>query len=159
MPSVHAPRPPAPLVLRASRRKRFGLLLLFLVFVGTGFWMLGDDGRGWFVIVFFGVGAVVAVVELVWPGRLELTPTEMRSIRLARSATYEWDRCGAFSTWEPGGNPMVVFDYDGWAGSRAAKISRRLSGHGGALPDTYGMKAADLADLLNEYRRAATEAR
>jgi hypothetical protein len=53
---------------------------------------------------------------------------------------------------------MIVFDWDARAGRRIAKINRALVGAGSALPDTYGMKAEELAELMNEWRsRAITQ--
>jgi hypothetical protein len=52
--------------------------------------------------------------------------------------------------------PMVVFDHPDDARRRGSGLSRRLSGRSGALPGTYGMKASELAQLLNEARERAT---
>ena len=53
-------------------------------------------------------------------------------------------------------NTMVGFDFvDGYRGSdRLRSLNRNLSGFQGALPDTYGMKAAALAERM-EARLAA----
>jgi hypothetical protein len=40
--------------------------------------------------------------------------------------------------------------------STMARISAGLSGRNSALPDTYGLAAADLAEVLAQWRQRAT---
>jgi hypothetical protein len=51
---------------------------------------------------------------------------------------------------------LVVFNFADGARKpgAAARWSARISGHEGALPDTYRMTAEDLAAVLNRYRGA-----
>jgi hypothetical protein len=48
----------------------------------------------------------------------------------------------------------VIFDEPGRQGAAAA-LNRRSTGASSALPDTYGLGAQDLADLLERWRRRA----
>lgn len=63
-----------------------------------------------------------------------------------------------FSVVQITAHKMVAWDfvpgYDGWFTGRT--LSRDLTGVEAALPDTYGMKAEDLARLMNNLRRQYT---
>ena len=56
----------------------------------------------------------------------------------------------------PTGMKMVVFDWHRSTKPRLRRINRALVGAGEGLPDTYGLKPGDLAELLNRWRKAAT---
>ena len=51
---------------------------------------------------------------------------------------------------------MVAWNFtaDYVASGGMCRASKAFSGYEAALPDTYGMKAQELADLLNELRRS-----
>jgi hypothetical protein len=88
-----------------------------------------------------------------------VTPTTIEVTGLGRRrGSYDLASCGEFEVWR---NPfslrqyLVVFDYPEDDAKRLATMSRGLSGHSSALPDSYGMKAAELADILNGARATA----
>jgi hypothetical protein len=121
--------------------------------------LLGLDGNlwGWVTAFFFGLVLVAAVWQLVSPGRLVLTPSAFTVFTMGRTMHYELARCGVFTVWRVPrtGNRMVVFDYEGNGAGWLGRANRNLSGASASLPDTYGMKAEQLAGMMNDARSAA----
>ncbi len=110
---------------------------------------------GWFVAIVFGLGSIVFVVQL-WPNSsyllLEADGFTVRS--LYRSHKYGWADVDYFAVTRIGVNKMVAFDFasDYEKGRRARRMAVGISGYEGALPDRYGMRPEQLADLLNEWK-------
>ncbi|HYL74118.1 MAG TPA: hypothetical protein VEU96_07910 [Bryobacteraceae bacterium] len=149
------------LVLRPSKRKALLLLAISLGFTVVGVLMIreGDGFDGWLVAVVFGLGLGVALVNL-WPGAsyLKLTARGMECRSLFRRWFYAWDTVSEFGVarityWKK----MVVFNSSGSSHPRLRAVNRAFVGTTDGLPETYGMKAEELADLLNEWRRYGSE--
>lgn len=146
-------------VLVSPRRKWLTLFAGSGVFVTIGVLMVATgDVRGWYGVVFFGLGVAVGLVYLVRPPQLTIDTEGMTSAQVGRRDRYEFRECSEFRTWK---NPiarsqsLVVFDWDGaQRRRRLARLSKGMSGANSALPDTYGMTAEGLALLLNQRRRA-----
>lgn len=157
------------LVLTPRPWKWLGVLMVSLV-LGFGGWLMITDpdndtrqGMGWFCLVFFGLGAVVAIIQLI-PGssRVVVTSKGIYRTALYRRHFFAWtdiERFGVaeWTTWhgpfrqrhrqigirfKPGSQVRKRWP-------RAALLSEALGGYHGALPDNYGHKHRDLADLLN----------
>jgi hypothetical protein len=146
---------------RASRKRWATIGLVAVAFVAAGVVMMLDGNFwGWVTVTFFGLCLVVAGWQLVSPGTLILTPEGFTVIALGRTMRYELAKCGAFSVWRNprGGTRIVVFDYEGSEG-RLDRANRRLAGASASLPDTYGMKAEQLASMLNHARAAVLQAK
>jgi hypothetical protein len=144
------------LLLRPSFISTLGLLLVCTIFVVLGIWMSGEgQPMGWFVAGTFGVGVVIALVHLL-PNASYLLLTEdgFETRTLYRSSSVAWDEIAFFATTTIGHNKMVVFNYSDRfdRSKRARRLARAIAGYEGALPDTYGMKADQLASLLNEWK-------
>jgi hypothetical protein len=128
----------------------------------AGVWAIRDEASRaavWLGIIFFGFGVVLAIVRLL-PGAnyLRLDPTGFTYCvafyrqRVAWSDVSEFgvvakDATHAYST--------VGFNYvprftENQAGRELAKS---VNGWEGALPGTYGRRAAELSDLMNEWLR------
>jgi len=180
---------PGPLVLRSSTAKWFRLLAIGLVFVVLGaaiIWNpetfggrhrssgieslliglgLARDGRaamlemGWGVVTFFGAGCLISIVVLL-PGASQLTLDRrgfmVRS--LFRRRDYSWQDVGEFGTWEFK-NRMVVFNRHPGSGGMASALNVKLTGRDSALPDTYGLAAEDLVQLMVLWRERALQNR
>jgi hypothetical protein len=146
-------------VLRASRFKWAVLLLAGAVFAmgGVLVFFAAPGGRvgGIVVFVFFGACAVVAAIQLVLGSTLTLTTDGYTFTSLGRLVTRRWQDVEPFVA-------VRTSAIGGVVGIRLAVPSERLPGprraaravagyDGGALPDTYGMKADDLAALMNEW--------
>lgn len=153
---------PESLVLRPSKKKFVGLLMISAGFVVTGLWLLqnGDISPtlGWVCVAFFGLGTVVGVATLL-PGAayLRLEPEGFTMCSLYRSAFYRWSDVSEFVVGRVGMQSMVMFEYSSQRTDAATlrAVNAALFGHQAALPDTYGMTHEALVDLLNRQRASA----
>ena len=68
--------------------------------------------------------------------------------------SYSWEDIESFTTGTANFKTMVTFNFsEGFQKYKTMrKISAGIGGAEGALPDTYGLKAKDLAYLMNEYK-------
>lgn len=145
---------PDTLVLQAGRLKWALVLAASLAFVSAGLLIFfkAPNGRvgGTAGIVFFGLAAVVAVLQML-TGRLELSPQGFTLSGLGRKSTTGWSDVSSVTAVRPAGamQKMVQVTL-----SDSANLPRKGGVVGGRrlLPDTYGMKAEDLAALMNEWR-------
>jgi hypothetical protein len=136
------------------------MLALFAVFVAGGLYLaLGGESViiGWILVVFFGTGLLVSIWQLLAPDRLVVTDTTIEVSHMGRHWSRDLARCGPFDVWR---NPaarheLVVFDHPEDEAHKLSGVSREVSGHSSALPDTYGLPAAELARTLNEARARA----
>jgi hypothetical protein len=145
-------------VLRPSKLKFIGFLTGSLVLTGGGIGMIasGEGISGWFCAIFFALCSAVFVVLLL-PGAsyLRLTPEGFVVCSLYRVwPLIAWSGVSVFRVeLMPPATRAVVFDQPGAADHlRLRRVNRAIAGGEGMLPDTYGMKAADLAALMNEWR-------
>jgi hypothetical protein len=131
----------------------------------VGIWLISDGE--WFGIVpttFFGLGLVVSVI-LLWPGSsfLELDNSGFLFRNLFRESRLSWDDVDGFEARRISIRKFVTvnFSRDYVASPRMRALARSLAGADGALPDTYGMSAEDLAKLMNErlqiYRQSLND--
>ena len=145
-------------VLRPSPLKWLAMVALSAAFVWIGLTIMGTHPAvAWSCIAFFGLCGAVGVLNLLPDAsRLALDDDGFEIRSLFRASRVRWADVARFGTMRIGLNTMVGFDFvDGYRGSdRLRSINRNLSGFQGALPDTYGMKAAALAERM-EARLAA----
>lgn len=147
-----------PRVLTSSTQKWLMVTLIGAVFVVIGIFMIFTKGDflAWFVTLFFGLVAGVGLYQVFGPGgRLELGPDTFTIVNLGRRTTERWDECADFATYRTGPNELVAYDRARDMGTHMAEMNRMLSGRSAGLPDTFGMKARDIADLMNAYREHA----
>jgi len=131
-------------------------LLICSAFVAVGVWMASEGEMiGWFASSFFGLGVIVAIVQLLPnASHLHLTESGLEVRTLYRSWSVSWNDIAFFAAASIGPNRMVVFNYSDHC-DRAKMMrgfARKIAGYEGALPDTYGMSADQLADLLNNWK-------
>ncbi len=153
------------LILRPRPWKWVGLLAISLLFVTGGWLMVRDDKgvAGWFVGVFFGLCAIVFMVQMI-PGASRLVVTTMGLyVRHAfRQWSYAWPDIERFGVheWTQWHGPfrqrhrqvgVVLRDAHGSHTGKLHMLTRAMSGFDGTLPDNYGYKHQELADLLNSY--------
>ena len=153
-----------------------GLLLVMAGFLlGTG--RLGFSGwidpvarvAGWFALIFFGLGVLVFLFQaLTNASYLLLTRDGFQMHGIRKSRLIPWSEVGAFAAYIPPtllaawlpkrinnvGPKMVVFDYrpDVDSFRRMRAVNKALTGHDAGLADTYGLKAEELASLMNAWR-------
>ena len=142
-----------PTTLRSDRSALFTLLVIALVFVAIGIWLLKVlPVLAWIDIVFFGACALIALLSMMPNASyLHLTEKGFTVHSPFRSREYPWDEVSEFGVWRAGFRKIV-----GWNSSSAvsglAGTNKAISGFAFTLPETYGYRADELAELLNALR-------
>jgi hypothetical protein len=147
----------APLVLRPSERDTLAPAGVCLAFAVLGAFIIVADGSawGWAALAFFGLGAIVLGATLL-PGvselRLDKEGFAVRS--LFRTDRYRWSDVKDFRTVSipPSGTVRVGFDCSSNARPAAAWLSGSLAGVEACLPDNYGLRPQELANMLTVWR-------
>lgn len=152
---------PLPFTVYGQRWKMLLLLLLGLAFTAGGVWMIRDGAMaGWFVAGFFALCIPVSVIQLIRPARLTVDAEGIEFSALHRVHRLRWMDLSEFGTYtiRSGGmavRKMVGFNYspefEGMEKRRS--VSKLLAGFEAGLPDTYGYRAEELAELLSYYHR------
>jgi hypothetical protein len=151
---------PDSLTLKPDRLRWLFVFLISAGFVGIALWLgptqdpvLFWGGGGFFVFcalvaapLMFGVGA-----------RLTLDREGFTCRTLFRTFRREWRECTFFHPVSTGMRKYVGFStaQDEAAHPNVAAANRAVIGASGMLPDTFGMTAEDLSDLMNTYRGRA----
>jgi hypothetical protein len=129
------------------------LFLVALAFVGAGVCFRPDHPLAAYVVIgFFGLCAVVVAINLLpRSSYLRLTAAGFEICNLFRSRFIAWKDVSRFGVTRVGNREMV-----GWDPlppiSTLGKTNQALCGYASAFPDTYGLKAEKLAELLNSVR-------
>jgi hypothetical protein len=147
-------------VLKASRFKWAVLLFTGAVFAFAGvlIFFAAPGGRvgGVVVFAFFGLGAVVAAVQLVFRSTLTMTPEGFTFTGLGRRVTRAWKDIDSFVPVRTSALSSMVgirLAVSAEQRSRLRKAAINIWGYdGGAIPETYGMRADELAALMNQWR-------
>jgi membrane associated rhomboid family serine protease len=156
-----------PLVLRPSRRRWVGLLACSIALTAVCGWAFVDEPNVAMAVgaLLFGAGIVIAVLQLV-PGSasLRIAPEGLLARGPIRSGSWSWNEIEHFSAYDVdqyGTTQQVGFELRALTPDRQGvvrTIARGMTGVDAALPDTYGMRAEDLATLLEEaHERYATQ--
>jgi hypothetical protein len=147
---------PGPLTLYPSRRKWLVICIGTALFAAAGAWMIsGGDASGWFVLIFFGACALVALAAMLpHAGALVLDRDGFEVTNLFRHHRARWQDVSAFEAKSipPANQRFVVYDDASANASSLAKINVAIVGRNAALPDTYGH---ELAALLEQWRALA----
>lgn len=149
---------PNKMTLKPSKLKWAVVLLLCLVFVAAGLFLIPpeeDQTMRWLTVGFFGIGVFASLPGLFGMGGLELDPDGFTILHWNRKDRRTWRECSEFSVIRMKGGPFVGFSSETDSKHLAAGLARSLVGQTGMLPDRYGMKAADLAELMNRFRARA----
>jgi hypothetical protein len=147
------------MVLRSSRLKWLAVLVAALVFVlgGVLIFFAAPNGRGGGVVVFgfFGLTAIVALIQVLTPGRIELSPDGFTAYGIGTRRTTAWSDVSSFSVVRASALSKIVAvnPTDSRTLGRAGSAIRKVVGFNRALPDTYGLSAEDLAALMNDWHR------
>ena len=154
---MNAVATPVPATFRTSRIKVAVLLTSSVAFVATGVWMASEKPLiGYLCIVFFGLCALVFTVQL-HPNSSYLTvsPDGFTFCALFRQTFVPWSQTTEFVVVNVRNHQMVGWNYAlGYQGQKAGRVlAKAIAGVEAALPDTYGIKASDLANLMNDARR------
>ena len=149
---------PDRLSLKPSKLKWTIVLVICLGFVGVGLFIIPpeeDQTMRWLTVGFFGVGVVASLPGLLGMGGLDLDRDGFTISAMGRKARRSWRECSEFSILSMRGGSFVGFSSKTDETKMGASLARGLVGETGMLPDKYGMKAKDLADLMNRFRARA----
>jgi hypothetical protein len=151
---------PGPITLYPSRRKWALILVSCGLFTVSGIWMVErETPMGWPVLVFFLLGAIVAATALLpGAGGLTLDSRGFEIKNLFRRDRLSWQGVTDFEVGviPPAGiKSSVIFDYIDAKDRAISKLATAIAGRNGALPDTYGFSADDLAYLMMRWRERA----
>jgi len=135
-------------------------MAIFLVgsaaFVAGGIWMWPREPLvGASSVVFFGLGMFVFALALHPKSSfLTLASDGFTFASLFRKKFVAWSSVQSFSTVRIGPTTLVAWNYTPEFREQVAlrKANIAVSGIEAALPDTYGMKADKLCQLMNEMR-------
>ncbi len=112
-------------------------------------------------VVFFLIGASLCFLMLS-PDRnyLLLTPNGFTVRSIFKSNDFRWEEVEEFHTISVKGMTKVVYSLSPqgklrFTESAWRKLNKALGGGEESLPDTYGMSAAALADLMNQWKKKA----
>lgn len=137
-----------PITLKPGKIKQFLLLTINLTFVIMGINLLKTNL--WIAVVnlvLFGFGLVISIVSMLPKSSfLYLDESGILMSTLYRKTFIPWRAVKSFTTKWVVFNKLVVFDLD--ENLADEKLKRKQGG----FPDTYGMSAQKLANLLNEYK-------
>ena len=121
-----------------------------------GFLVAEGQWVGWLCLGFFGLGVVLGLATLI-PGAsyLELREDGFEFSSIYRKWFLRWSDVQEFFPQRIATNAMVCWNYAPGhvAPSLGRKLSAGLTGVEAGLPDTYGMAAPELAELMNQWRR------
>ena len=142
------PSPWKPLALLAVSA---GLVWVAIV-IGDRHPLIAWTGGG----VFAALGLLAAVALLPGASQLRLDADGLEVRALFRVTRWRWCDVVRFGATRVGLHATVGIDFAEHvhAAARLRRVNRGLSGFDGALPDTYGQRAADLAARLEAWRRA-----
>src|SRR5690606_6372469 len=145
-------------ILRPSPLKwlAMGAISAGFVWIGTVI-MPTHPGLAWSCIVFFGLCAAVAVLNLLPGGsRLLLDADGLEMVSLFRRSRIRWAEVARFGETRVGMQRLVGFDFvdDARGQERLHRINRGVSGFHGASPDTYRLEAAELVRRLDARLQA-----
>ncbi|MFY1045028.1 STM3941 family protein [Chryseobacterium sp. GP-SGM7] len=139
----------SPLLLKPSKIKSLILILISIAFIVLGILLLEKNMLiAMLNIVFFGIGLIIFIInQLPNASYLKIDERGIEMKNLFRITFIPWQAVNRFRTKYIFINKMVVFDID-------PKLleNSKMKSKTGAFPDTYGMSAQKLAELLNEYK-------
>ena len=157
-----APLPPLPLTLRPTRLRTALLLLGSLGFTALGVFMARDgEWLGYLVGGLFALGLPVFAVQLhPRAAYLLLNEEGFTYCSLFRVQNVRWADVQGFGVIAVNSFRMVAWNFvPGHPRTgQARRLSQAVSGYEAALPDTYGLKPKELANLLDGLRQRWGEA-
>ena len=146
--------------LRPGPWSSIALLVVCASFVAIGVWLAPAEGLPAYLSAgFFAVGIPVAIIQLLPNSTyLELEPHGFTFCSLFRRTTIAWLDVEEFIVCKLQQHGMSVRSSVGfnfatsYERARTGRlIAKAVASCEGALPDTYGMRAEDLASLMNRY--------
>lgn len=133
------------------------LLILNLAFVAMGIYLLIDKQNqyGWFTIVFFGICAIISLLQLIPNSNYLLIHPKGLTIKTFLNTTeLEWKDIKNISSKKILFNTFTILKFsDDFHGKFLNnKIDSILTNKEGLLPNSFGMNSEKLCRILNEYK-------
>ena len=127
---------PNEMILKPSRKKWFWVFLGGAVFCAGGIFLIreGEGLIGWLCLIFFGLTAVIAAIQLIGVGSyLSLTTDGFEQSMFGRKNSWQWQDVSDFRVWtiKQGfitTNSFVSFDARQDEGKAIADINVAISG-------------------------------
>jgi hypothetical protein len=148
---------PGPITLVPSRGKwwTYGVLNGFVTIMSI-ILILHGLVVAMFLTAVFGIATMISVIALI-PGSMSLQLNEkgFGVTKFFRTQIFHWSDVSDFGVCTFRGYQMIVFNA---AKARLGiwdKMNAALAGKNGYLPDTFGLGAADLANLMARWRERA----
>lgn len=142
-----------PITLKPGKLRSIGMIFMFACFTAGSIWI--SDVKpliGYLCAGLFGSGLLIFIINL-FPNSsyLELNQDGFTMCNLYRKSTTRWVDVEKFFVIEMSHNHMVAWNYTkAYKNQKTGrKISKAMANAEAALPDTYGMKANELAELMN----------
>lgn len=110
---------------------------------------------GWMIAIVFAGLLVVALRQTGNPDHLLLHDESFDVLQGGTTVTRDFESCSEFSVWHSGSLNLVIFDHPLDDAKPHAEENRRLTGRTGSLPHRFGVRAEELAQLLNMARARA----
>ena len=146
--------------LKPNRLSWLFIFLISAAFVAIAVWIGPEEDPTlfWFAGGFFLLCALISTPLMLGVGsRLILERDSFTCRTLFRSFTRQWRECSDFHPVYAGLRRYVGFttQQDEAAHPNLAAVNRALVGASGMLPETFGISAEELADLMNGFRARA----
>lgn len=146
-------------VFRPSRTRWAVILSIAIVFTLAGAVLFPrEEVLRWFIVLFFGLMVFISALQFV-PGAnyLELRRDGFTFSSLFRKKSFFWSDVEQFGTYRMANSGSEYVGFNLSQNYRknltfGEKISITMVGWEAGLPDTYGMKAQKLAELMEEWR-------
>lgn len=146
--------------LKGVARNALPLLAVSLLFVGFGLtpaFRHDNPVAAWFGVIFFGLGALIALARLFHPaarGSLTLDPQGFEINTIGRRQHVRWSDITGFGTVKMHGTTMISLAYaPTYTGQRLGRqIVESLAGIEGAFLDTYEVSGVALVAILEAWR-------
>ena len=110
---------------------------------------------GWVIAALFAWFALVATKQARRPDHVLLHEQSFQVIHMGSATTRDFTACSEFEVWREGSNSLVVFDHPLDDTSPNAAANRAITGRSGSLPHRFGVRAEELAQLMNMARARA----
>lgn len=139
----------SPLILKPSKIKSTILILISIGFISLGIKLLEKNILiAVLNIFFFGICLIIFMINMIPNSSyLKIDEKGIEMKNLFKITFIPWQAVSGFKTKFIFVNRLVTFTID-----EKLLENSKMKGKSGAFPDTYGMSAKNLANLLNEYK-------
>jgi hypothetical protein len=145
---------PEEITLHPSRKKWGFIFTICALLCSCGVCLIWQQPgvKAWAMVLFLAFGAAAGLTLLVSrKAYLTLYADRFEQSMLGRRLNYRWNQVSAFHVWQHQHHSVVCFDVVEDE-SVLGEMNRGLAGASGFLSDSFGLKADDLAELMNRFR-------